>query len=406
MGMGFIGVAVILALAFALSTNRRAINLRVVASAFALQVAIAVLVLHVPAGRAGIQILSGGVQELLNYTSAGVDMVLGGLAAEPVGFSFAVRVLPIVIFFSSLMAVLYHVGVMQVVVAGFGRVLRFLIGTRPVESLNAAANMFVGQTEAPLVVKPYLKGITQPQLFAIMVSGLASVSGSVLAAYAQMGVQIEYLLAASFMAAPGGLLMAKIIVPDGADGDDEPQQIIRFRDEKRVHENVFMAAAVGAQDGLKLALNIAAMLIAFVSLIAMANGILTGIGGLFGLENLTVQGLLGRVFAPLMYVLNVPWSEAQTAGAIFGEKLILNEFVAYLSFADIQDELSPKTAAIVTFALCGFANLSSIAILLGGLGSLVPDRMGQIAKFGLRAVAAGSLSNLMSAALAGLLFSL
>jgi len=332
--------------------------------------------------------------------------VLGGLAAEPVGFSFAVRVLPIVIFFSSLMAVLYHVGVMQVVVAGFGRVLRFLIGTRPVESLNAAANMFVGQTEAPLVVKPYLKGITQPQLFAIMVSGLASVSGSVLAAYAQMGVQIEYLLAASFMAAPGGLLMAKIIVPDGADGDDEPQQIIRFRDEKRVHENVFMAAAVGAQDGLKLALNIAAMLIAFVSLIAMANGILTGIGGLFGLENLTVQGLLGRVFAPLMYVLNVPWSEAQTAGAIFGEKLILNEFVAYLSFADIQDELSPKTAAIVTFALCGFANLSSIAILLGGLGSLVPDRMGQIAKFGLRAVAAGSLSNLMSAALAGLLFSL
>lgn len=401
---GLVGVGVILALAVLLSTNRRAINLRVVASAFALQVAVAVLVLYAPAGRAGIEALSTAVQGLINYSNAGIDMVFGGLASDAVGFSFAVRVLPIIIFFSSLMSVLYYLGVMQLVVAGFGRVLRFVIGTQPVESLNAAANVFVGQTEAPLVVKPYLHDVTQPQLFAIMTSGLASVSGSVLAAYAQMGVQLEYLLAASFMAAPGGLLMAKIIVPDDRRGGDKPQQIIRFRDDKREHENIFMAAAVGARDGLHLALNIAAMLIAFVSLIALVNGVLSWAGALFGVEGLSVQLLLGRLFAPLMYVLSVPWSEAQTAGAIFGEKLILNEFVAYISLADVQASLSPKTAAIVTFALCGFANLSSIAILLGGLGSLVPERMGQIAKFGLRAVAAGSLSNLMSAALAGLLF--
>ena len=280
-----------------------------------------------------------------------------------------------------------------------------LLGTGRVESLNAAANIFVGQTEAPLVVKPYLTGITQPQLFAIMTSGLASVAGTVLAAYAQLGISVEYLLAASFMAAPGGLLMAKIIMPDDkAAAEAEPQGLINPTTPHDRHANVVMAAAVGAKDGLQLALNIGAMLIAFVSLIAVLNGLLGYAGGLAGFEGLTVQRILGVLFSPLMYALSIPWSEAQAAGAIVGEKIIINEFVAYVSLSEILDQFSPRSQAILTVALCGFANLSSVGILLGGLGSLVPDKMGQIAKFGLRAILAGSLSNLMSAAIAGILF--
>jgi len=401
---GLLGVGAILLIAFAFSTDKRAINLRVVASAFALQVAIAAFVLYLPAGRGAITALSGGVQTLLGYSQAGIDMVFGPLASDKVGASFAVNVLPIIIFFSALMSVLYHLRVMQFVVAGVGGLLQIVIGTRPVESLCASANIFVGQTEAPLVVKPYLSGLTKPQLFAVMTSGLASVAGTVLAAYAQLGVSLEYLLAASFMAAPGGLLMAKIIMPDGRAGDDPPQDILGLTKARPPHSNVVMAAAVGAQDGLKLAVNVAAMLIAFVALIALLNGLIGWAGGFAGMPDLTAQKILGLIFAPIMYLLNVPWTEAQTAGAIFGEKLILNEFVAYLSLTGLEEGVfSPRTEAIVTFALCGFANVSSIAILMGGLGSLIPDRMAQIADFGVRAVLAGSLSNLMSAALAGLL---
>jgi concentrative nucleoside transporter, CNT family len=268
--------------------------------------------------------------------------------------------------------------------------------------LNAAANIFIGQTEAPLVIRPYLKGVTEPQLFAIMVSGVASIAGTVLAGYVLMGAEMSYLLAASFMAAPGGLLMAKIIMPDeqsdssgGAGGE------LVMEDSK--HENVILAAAVGASDGLKLAVNIGAMLIAFVALIALFNGIVGGIAGLFGYEGLTLQKILGVIFQPLMYVLSVPWEEAQAAGALFGEKLVLNEFVAFSHLNEYLAGMSPRTVAIVTFSLSGFANFSSIAILLGGLGVLVPEKRDLIAKFGMRAVAAGSLSNLMSATLAGLL---
>ncbi len=277
--------------------------------------------------------------------------------------------------------------------------LQWVIGTRPVESLNAAANIFVGQTEAPLVVRPYLRGLSEPQLFAVMVSGVASVAGTVLAAYAQMGIRLDYLLAASFMAAPGGLLMAKIIMPDEDDGG--VSQPIRLIGEESRHANVILAAAVGAQDGVKLAVNIGAMLIAFVALIALFNGIVGGLGSLVGVDNLTLEGMLGFVFAPLMYVLSVPWSEAPMAGSLFGEKLVLNEFVAFLDMGRNLADMSPRTEAIVTFALCGFANLSSIAILLGGLGTLVPEKRDLVARFGVKAVIAGSLSNLMSAALAG-----
>ena len=400
--IGLVGIAAILSLAVLFSTNRKAINLRVVGAAFGLQVVIAGLILYLPAGQAAIDALSRGVLNVIGYSQAGIDMVFGPLGdVDGIGFSFAVNVLPIIIFFSALMSVLYHIGVMQIVVKAIGGGLRAVIGTGTVESLNAAANVFVGQTEAPLVVKPYLKGLTEPQMFAVMTSGLASVAGTVLAAYVLLGAELEYLLAASFMAAPGGLLMAKIIMPDPPGSGTGKEEL---RMEPSHHENVILAAAVGASDGLRLAVNIGAMLIAFVALIALFNGIVGGIAGLFG-YTLTLEMILGWLFAPLMFLLGIPWAEAQAAGALFGEKLILNEFVAFTHFNDYLAGMSERTRAIATFSLCGFANLSSIAILLGGLGVLVPEKRELIARFGLRAVAAGSLSNLMSAALAGLLLS-
>lgn len=400
--IGVVGVAAILLIAVVFSTNRRAIRPRIVIAAFLLQVAMALLALYWPVGRAALSAMSDGVQAVIDYSNAGIAMVFGPLAdVQKTGFSFALNVLPIIIFFSALMSVLYHIGVMQRIVAWFGGGLRLIVGTGRVESLVAAANVFLGQTEAPLVVKPYIRGMTMPQLFSVMVTGMASVAGSVLAAYAQMGISVEYLLAASFMSAPGGLLMAKLIMPD--DPADPVQDILRADEEEDRKTNVIMAAAVGAEDGVKLAISIGAMLIAFVSLIAMLNGILAGAGHLVGIEGLTMQKILGLAFSPIMYLLNIPWAEAQAAGGIFGEKLILNEFVAYATLGEAQASLSPRTVAILTFALCGFANISSIAILLGALGTLAPERMPQIAKFGLHVVLAGSLSNLMSAALAGLL---
>ena len=399
--IGLVGVVAILGIAVLLSSNRKAINLRIVGAAFALQIAIAAFVLYSEVGRDVINALSTGVLAVISFSKAGIDMVFGPLAdVEMIGFSFAVNVLPIIIFFSALMSVLYHLRIMEWVVKGIGGALHRIIGTGGVESMNAAANIFVGQTEAPLVVRPYLRGLTEPQMFAVMTSGLASVAGTVLAAYVLMGAELKYLLAASFMAAPGGLLMAKTIMPD------EPGSVRPGREELRMekssHENVILAAAVGASDGLRLAVNIGAMLIAFVALIALFNGLVGWVAGWFGYE-LTLQMILGWVFSPLMVLLGVPWVEAQAAGALFGEKLILNEFVAFSHLNDYLAGMSERTRAISTFMLCGFANLSSIAILLGGLGVLVPEKKTLIARFGLRAVAAGSLSNLMSAALAGLL---
>jgi len=400
--IGLAGIAVLLCIAVLLSSNRKAINPRIVGAAFALQVVTAAFVLYFEIGKAAILNLSKGVQAVIDYSRAGIDMVFGPLASDAVGFSFAINVLPIIIFFSALMSVLYHLKIMQWIVKLVGGALRRIIGTGKVESLNAAANIFVGQTEAPLVVRPYLKGLTEPQMFAVMTSGVASVAGTVLAAYVLMGAEMKYLLAASFMAAPGGLLMAKLLMPD-----DELEPVTmdtkRLEVEDSRHANVILAAAVGAGDGVRLAVNIGAMLVAFVALIAMFNGIVGGLAGMVGIEDLTLQKILGWIFAPLMYLLSVPWAEAQTAGALFGEKLILNEFVAFSHLDEYLAGASERTRAVTTFALCGFANLSSIAILLGGLGSLVPEKRELIARFGLKAVAAGSLSNLMSAALAGLL---
>ncbi len=396
-----IGIATLIGIAVLFSTNRRAINLRIVGAAFALQAAIAALVLYVDFGRKIIDTLSAGILAIIGYSKAGIDMVFGPLAdAGGIGFSFALNVLPIVIFFSALMSVLYHLRVMEFVVKIVGGALHKIIGTGSIESMNAAANIFVGQTEAPLVVKPYLKGLTDQQMFAVMTSGVASIAGTVLAGYVLMGAEVKYLLAASFMAAPGGLLMAKLIMPD-----TEPQaaSIDEMKMERSTHANVIMAAANGTSDGLRLAVNIGAMLLAFVGLIALFNGLVGGLFATFGIEGITLQFILGKIFQPLMFLLSIPWEEAEAAGALFGEKIILNEFVAFSNLNDYLAGMSERTVAIVTFSLCGFANLSSIAILLGGLGVLVPEKRDLIGRFGMRCVLAGSLSNLMSAALAGLL---
>jgi len=404
--IGIVGIIVILGLAFLLSGDKKNINLRVVGSAFFLQLAVAIFVLVVPFGKNVLEAMSNGVNRVINYSNVGIDFIFGGLAdMDNFGFIFVVKVLPIIIFASALMAVLYHLHIMQWVVKIFGGALHWIIGTKRVESLCAAANIFLGQTEAPLVVRPYLGKVSDAQFFTIMVSGLASISGTILAGYAALGVNMDYLIAASFMAAPGGLLMAKIIMPDPEPEDSDLHLLdVESFDEGEKPANVIEAAANGAADGLKLAANIGAMLLAFVALIAMLNGMIGGVGGWFGYGDLTFNLILGKIFAPLMYVMGIPWAEADIAGNLIGTKLILNEFVGYVELARLPDgALSPHSAMIVTFALCGFANLSSIAILMGGFGVLVPKRRHLIAKWGLKAVAAGSLSNLMSAALAGLL---
>jgi CNT family concentrative nucleoside transporter len=400
--IGLVGIVAILGIAVAFSSNRRAINLRVVGAALGLQVVVASLVLYWDRGRQAIEVMSTGVMAVIGYSRAGIDMVFGPLAnTEVIGFSFAINILPIIIFFSALMSVLYHLRVMEWIVRIVGGALHKIIGTGAVESMNAAANVFVGQTEAPLAIKPYLKNLTDPQMFAVMVSGLASIAGTVLAGYALMGAELKYLLAAAFMAAPGGLLMAKLIMPDDEVTSSRTKESLVM--EPSHHKNVILAAASGTTDGLRLAANIGAMLIAFVALIALFNGLVGWVCGLVGFEGITLQLILGKIFQPLMYLLSVPWAEAEAAGALFGEKLILNEFVAFSHLNDYLAGMSPRTFAIVTFSLCGFANLSSIAILLGGLGVLVPEKRDLIGQFGMKAVLAGSLSNLMSAALAGLL---
>jgi CNT family concentrative nucleoside transporter len=421
--IGILGVVVILGIAYAFSSNRKAINLRVVGAALALQAAIAAFVLYFDWGRNAIRFLSDGVLAIIGYSRAGIDMVFGpladifvptrgmieseyGLTMAPdttagVAFSFAINVLPIIIFFAALMSVLYHLRIMEWIVKIVGGALHRIIGTGAVESMNAAANIFVGQTEAPLVVKPYLRGLTEPQFFAVMVSGLASIAGTVLAGYVLMGANITYLLAAAFMAAPGGLLMAKIIMPDTEPVPEGGHEKLVM--ERSQHGNVILAAASGTSDGLRLSVNIGAMLIAFVALIALFNGLIGGLFGLAGIDGVTLQSILGKIFQPMMYLLSVPWSEAEAAGALFGEKLILNEFVAFSHLNLYLEGMSPRTIAVVTFSLAGFANLSSIAILLGGLGVLVPEKKELIGRFGMKCVLAASLSNLMSAALAGLL---
>ncbi len=402
-GLAVLAMLLLAGCAILASTERRAINLRTVLGAFALQAAFGGVALYLPPGRAALEWLSTGVAGVIAYGQAGIDFVFGDIGRYEVGFVFAFHVLPIIIFFSSLVAVLYHLGIMGRIIQGFGGALRKLLGTSPAESMSATANVFVSQTEAPLVIKPYVPRMTRSELFAVMVGGMATVAGSVLAGYVALGVELRYLIAASFMAAPGGLLMAKLLVPE-EERTDEAERDLHLTIEKSV--NVFDAAATGAANGLALAVNIGAMLLAFVGLIALLNGILGWMGGLLGLDYLSLEFLLGNAFRPLAFVLGVPWDEALVAGNLIGQKLVLNEFVAFGSYASDKAELSSHAQAVVTFALCGFANFSSIAILIGGLGTLAPEHRPLIARLGLRAVAGGFMANLMSAAIASFFLSL
>lgn len=421
--MSLVGMAALIFIAVLFSSDRRAIKLRTVVGAFIIQVLIGALVLYVPVGRKILLAMSDGVASVIGYGQKGMDFIFGGLVSDKMfevfgggGFVFALRVLPVIVFFSSLIAVLYYLGIMQLVIKVLGGGLQKLLGTSRTESLSATANIFVGQTEAPLVVRPYISGMTNSELFAVMCGGLASVAGSVLAGYAQMGVPLEYLIAASFMAAPGGLLFAKLMVPETEHFDDRREAMAGMAEEERP-ANIIDAAASGASSGMQLALNVGAMLLAFIALIALINGILSGVGGWFDYPQLSLELLLGWIFSPIAFLIGVPWSEAMTAGSFIGQKIVVNEFVAYMNFGeylkpDAQviaaglQPLSDHTKAIISFALCGFANLSSVAILLGGLGGMAPNRRKDVARLGMKAVMAGTLSNLMSATIAGFFLAL
>lgn len=416
-----LGIAVLLLIAYIFSANRRAIRLRTVVAALLTQIGIGAFILFVPFGKSILDAAATGVNHVLAYGNAGIEFLFGGLVQPKMfqvfgdgGFVFAVRVLPAIIFVTALISVLYYLGVMRWIVIVLGTVFQKLLGVSKLESFSAVTTIFLGQSEMPAVVKPFARDMTGAELFAVMSSGMAAVAGSVLAGYAGLGVRVDYLLAASFMAVPGGLLFAKIICPS-----TEPSRVqlqhLNF-DEKRP-TNVIEAVSSGATVGLKIAVMVGAMLIAFVSLIALLNGIVGGIGGWFGHPDLSMQSVLGMLFAPLAYLIGVPWSEATIAGTFLGQKVILNEFVAYASLSPYLKDaasvsaaglqaLDPRTIAILSFALCGFANFSSIAVLTGGFSAVAPERRAEVARYGLRVVLAGTLSNLLSATIAGMFITL
>ncbi len=415
---GLSGIGALLLIAIALSDNRRAIRARVAVSALGLQIAIGSLVLFVPWGRTALAAAASAVNQVISYGNKGVDFMFGGLVGPAMqelfgatAFVFAFKVLPAIIYMSALIAILYHTGLMRWIVEGLGLLLQKLIGVSKIESFSAVTTIFLGQSEMPVVLRPFAAQLHGPELFAIMSSGMASVAGSTLAGYAALGVPIEYLLAASFMAIPGGLLFAKLICPS-----TEPSAVefkhLHFDDHPSA--NVIEATAAGAALGLRVAVNVGAMLIAFIGVIALLDGVVSGIMSRCGFPASNLETLLGDAFAPLAWLLGVPWNQAGIAGNLIGQKLILNEFVGYAAFAPYLHDartvlasglmvLDAKTIIIISFALCGFANFSSIAILAGGFGAVAPGSRAKVARYGLRVVAAGSLSNLASATIAGTL---
>ncbi|MFP6116570.1 NupC/NupG family nucleoside CNT transporter [Helicobacter pylori] len=406
-----VGMAVLFLIAWVFSSNKRAINYRTIVSAFVIQVALGALALYVPLGREMLQGLASGIQSVISYGYEGVRFLFGNLAPNAKGdqgiggFIFAINVLAIIIFFASLISLLYYLKIMPLFINLIGGALQKCLGTSKAESMSAAANIFVAHTEAPLVIKPYLKSMSDSEIFAVMCVGMASVAGPVLAGYASMGIPLPYLIAASFMSAPGGLLFAKIIYPQN-------EAISSHADvSAEKHVNAIEAIANGASTGLNLALHVGAMLLAFVGMLALINGLLGVIGGFLGMEHLSLGLILGTLLKPLAFMLGIPWSQAGIAGEIIGIKIALNEFVGYMQFLPYLGDnppliLSEKTKAIITFALCGFANLSSVAMLIGGLGSLVPKKKDLIIRLALKAVLVGTLSNFMSATIAGLFIGL
>ena len=405
-GQSLLGMLFIILTGYLLSSERSKINWRTVLGAFGIQLAIGALVLYFPPGMRALEAVAGVVISVLGYAQAGIDFMFGDFASGNHGFVFALQVLPIIVFFASLIAVLYHLGIMERLVRLIGGFIQFVLGTSKAESMSAATNIFIGQSEAPIAIKPYLSSMSSSEIFAVMVGGMATVSGSVLGGYAAAGVDMRYLIAASFMAAPAGLMMAKLIKPESSDVSSDDSDI---HEDILAHRaaNVIDAAATGALQGMQLAFAIGALLLAFIGLIALINGMIGWGGSFFGIENLTMQQILGYLFQPVAFLIGVPWEETRQVGSLLGQKFMLNEFIAYLDFvANYQSELTPRTQAIVTFALCGFACLSSIAIVVGGIGILVPQRRAELSQLGLLAVVGATLANLMSATIAGLILTL
>ncbi|EGR1036144.1 NupC/NupG family nucleoside CNT transporter [Vibrio cholerae] len=397
---GIIGVTVLILCAYLLSESRSAINWKTISRALLLQIGFAALVLYFPLGQTALSSLSNGVSGLLGFADVGIRFLFGDLADT--GFIFAVRVLPIIIFFSALISALYYLGVMQKVIALIGGGIQRFLGTSKAESLVATGNIFLSQGESPLLVRPFLANMTRSELFAVMAGGMASVAGSVLGGYAGLGVELKYLIAASFMAAPGSLMMAKIIVPERGVPIDQSQVEL----DKAQDGNLIDALASGAMNGMKVAVAVGTMLIAFVSVIAMVNTGLENLGDLFGFSGITLQAMFGYLFAPLAWVIGIPSHEVLAAGSYIGQKVVMNEFVAFIDFVEHKALLSEHSQVIITFALCGFANIGSIAIQLGSIGVIAPERRSEVANLGIKAVIAGTLANLMSACLAGIFISL
>ena len=403
---GLLGLLVILALAWLCSVHKRAVKLRILAWGIGLQFAFALLVLRTGFGKV-FQAIGAGVNAMLSYAEAGSRFVFGNIlganTTDQFGVVFAFQVLPIIIFIASFFSILYYLGVMQWVVRGMAIGMQKVMGVSGAESLNVAASIFMGQTEAPLTIKPFIAGMTESELFTIMTSGMAHVSGAVMAAYVKVaGVQITHLLTAVIMTAPATIMLAKIFIPE----TEKPATAgkVEIKVEKTA-VNVIDAAAQGAGDGLRLALNVGAMLIAFLALIAMVNGLLGWAHTLplLGWMPESLERIFGMIFAPIAWVMGVPWKDAATVGDLLGTRLVLNEFVAFLKLGPMKANLDARSFIIATYALCGFANFSSIAIQIGGIGALAPNRKSDLARLGIRAVAAGSMANFMSACIAGMM---
>ncbi|AWZ49259.1 NupC/NupG family nucleoside CNT transporter [Clostridiaceae bacterium 14S0207] len=402
--IGLLGIIVIIGIAYLLSDNKKKINWKLVGIGIGLQVLFALIILKVPLGRIVFQSVGSVIDSLLAFTNEGSKFLFGPLVtSDSLGMIFAFKILPTIVFFSAFMSILYYLGIMQFIISILAKGIAKLLGTSGAETLSAVGNIFLGQTEAPLLIKPFIKGMTKSELLTIMVGGMATVAGGVMAGYVAMGVDAANLLAASIMAAPGGLIISKIICPQ----DEVPETNGSVKIEiKSECSNIVDAAATGASEGLSLALNVGAMLLAFIALIALVNSVIGVIGVRIGMPSLDLGWILGRIFAPLAYVMGIPQQDIIQAGNLFGTKVVLNEFVAYANFAPLikSHALHPKTILILTYALCGFANISSIGIQIGGIGGLAPEKRKDIAKLGLKAMIGGLLTTCLTGTIAGILF--
>ncbi len=404
--IGLLGIVIILGLAYLFSTARKSVNFRIVAWGIALQVVFAFLVIKLPYGQIAMAKAGHGVEWLLNFAQAGASFVFGSLAdpSQPAGFVFAFRVLPTIIFMAAFFAVLYYLKIMQVIITAAAWVMTRLMGVSGAESLDVAASIFMGQTEAPLTIRPFLSRLTQSEMMTIMTAGMAHVSGGIMAAYIANGAEAKHILGAVIMTAPGTLLIAKMLVPEIETPVSGKNITIAQADEHR-DQNILSAIARGTGDGLSLAINVAAMLIAFLALIALANGIMTGIHNWpgFGWFPESLQQVMGWLFAPVAWIIGIPWKDAVPVGSLLGTRMVANELVAFVDLGKLKAVLDPRSFTIATYALCGFANLSSIGIQIGGIGALAPERRNDLARLGFRAMLAGTAANLISAAIVGMM---